>query len=76
MTEHTSHETPDAPQKQRSTDSESATKMPNNDSRGVVQDGPGTTETGLATEDNSGDGFLTPGTPGIESSTDDNLTDE
>ncbi len=70
------HDTHNSPQKHRSFDSESATKMPNNDSRGVVQDQPGTTETGLATEDNSGDGFLTPGTPGIESSTDDNLTDE
>lgn len=58
MTGHTSHETPDATQQERSTDSESATRTPNQD-RGVVQDGPGTHDLGFADDQDSGNGNLT-----------------
>ena len=55
MTGHTSDETLDVPQENRSTDAESATKFPA-PRGGVVQDGPGnpgigTDSTGLLTEE-------------------------
>ncbi|MFC6590758.1 hypothetical protein ACFP81_01030 [Deinococcus lacus] len=49
MTGHTSDETLDLPQEERSTDSSSATKFPERRS-GVVQDGPGNPEIGTADE--------------------------
>lgn len=62
MTDHTSHEQNGQQggdhQERRSTDSTSATKFPNAD-RGVVQDGPGTQDTGFADEQDSSNGNLT-----------------
>lgn len=46
MTGHTSDEVIDRPQENRSTDSDSATKMPVRDT-GVVQDSPGTPGAGV-----------------------------
>lgn len=49
MTGHTSDEQTDAPQSQRSTDSDSATKSPTPQSN-VVQDSPGTADISLVEE--------------------------